>query len=261
MRGRARIITMQNLSLVCQRPDHEDFLHVRSERQRAIILQQHHGFLRGLERKLPVSRTVDFRRGRIRVGDHVGRIEHPQSHASGKQALQRAVKVGLGHEALVHGVNKRTVIMIVLRDGEEIRTLVVHAMLHGDRGGLGLALGVMMPLKYIDHGIAVGYHVAVELPCAAQGVDQQEIAGAGRLAVYPVVGAHDGLRLAFGDGCAECRQVSIFHVMFRDLHINGMPGRLRPAVHRIMFGRRNHAVILRIVALQPRNKSDTHASG
>ena len=57
--------------------------------------------------------------------------------------------------------------MIVLGDGEEVGALIVHAMLHRDGRGLRLALGVMMPVINIDDGIAVGDHVAVELPCSA----------------------------------------------------------------------------------------------
>ena len=48
--------------------------------------------------------------------------------------------------------------------------------------------------------------------------------------------------------------------MLRDLDINTVPRRFRPAVHRVVFRRRDHAEILGIIALQPGYKSDAHAT-
>jgi hypothetical protein len=70
--------------------------------------------------------------------------------------------------------------------------------LEADGEGLrgGLAIAVRGRQEDVGDGRAVRHHVAVEkLPVAAQPVLQQLVAGAGRLAVDGVVGAHHRLDL------------------------------------------------------------------
>ena len=70
-----------------------------------------------------------------------------------------------------------------------------------------------MTLEHVDNGIAIGHHISVKLPGAAQRVFQQECIGARGLSIDAVVRAHDGLSLAFGHGGAKRRQVGVFHIV------------------------------------------------
>src|ERR1022692_4222695 len=115
-----------------------------------------------------------------------------------------------------------------------------------------------MAVKDVRHGIAIRYDVAVELPRAAQLIFEQESVGAGGFTVNAVVRAHNRLCPALGNGGAEGRKISVLHVMFRGWYINRVPRRFRPAVHGKMLRRRDHAKILRVIALQSGDKSYAH---
>ena len=71
----------------------------------------------------------------------------------------------------------------------------------------------------VDHGVAIGDHVALEVPLAAQLVLQQKLVCAGGLPIDAVVGAHHGAGLALGYRRAECRQVGVQFVMLAHLHV------------------------------------------
>jgi len=98
---------------------------------------------------------------------------------------------------------------------------------------------------------AIGNHVALELPCAAQGVLEQKLVGAGRLTVGAVVGAHDRSCVTLDNGRPERRQIRVFLVMAADIDIREVPGRLRPTVDGEMLRRGNGKVVLRVISLQP----------
>ena len=119
----------------------------------------------------------------------------------------------------------------------------------------------MVSAEDVDHRIAVGYYIAVELPRPAQLVLKQKIVGAGRLAVDPVVSAHHRSRLALGDGGAERGKIGVFHVVLGNLDVDAVTRRLRAAVHGEMFRSRDHPVILRVVTLQSGDESHSHAAG
>ena len=67
----------------------------------------------------------------------------------------------------MHGINEWLVIMSIFGDGEEVGAFAIHAPLVRNGGSLGLAFREVMPLEDIDHGVAIGNHIAVELPGAA----------------------------------------------------------------------------------------------
>src|SRR3546814_13744060 len=79
------------------------------------------------------------------------------------------------------------------------RSLVIDSGAHrrGDGGG---AVGrIMMRVADVLHGVAVGHDIAVEPPCAAQIMFEQQVVGARRLAVDTFVGATDRSGLGPGD--------------------------------------------------------------
>src|SRR5437870_294709 len=116
----------------------------------------------------------------------------------------------------------------------------------------------MVALENVDNSTAVGNDVSLKVPFAAKLLLQQELVHARGLPVDAVVGAHYRSRLRFRNGGAERREVSVKLVVFTDLHIGGVTGGFWAAVHSKMLGRRNHAVIFRIVSLHSRNKCHAH---
>src|SRR6266568_1612236 len=116
----------------------------------------------------------------------------------------------------------------------------------------------MVPLENVNNSAAVGNYVSLKVPFAAKLLLQQELVHARGLPVDAVVSAHYRSRLRLRNGGAKGREVSIKLVVFAYLHIGGVTRRLRAAVHGKMLGRRNHAVIFRIVSLHSRNKRDAH---
>ena len=79
----------------------------------------------------------------------------------------------------------------------------------------------MVALEDINDGATVGNDVAIEAPLATKLILKQELIGAGGLAVYAVVRAHDGVGLGFSHCGPESRQVSVDLVMLahRDVGI------------------------------------------
>src|SRR6266700_7148583 len=116
----------------------------------------------------------------------------------------------------------------------------------------------MVALENVNNSSAVGNHVSLKVPFATKLLLQQELVHARGLPIDAVVGAHYRSRLRLCNGGAERRKIRIKLVVFADLHIGGVAGGLRAAVHSEMLGRRNHAVIFRIVSLHSRNKRHAH---
>src|SRR5690606_20387671 len=127
--------------------------------------------------------------------------------------------------------------------------LVVHARAHrrGDRRGR--IRRVVVVAVDVGDRVAVGDHVALEAPGAAQVVLEQQVVGAGRLAVDAVVGAHHRTGAAFHDRGAERRQVGVLQVVAGDVDIGRVAGRLGTAVHRVVLGRGDDVVPARVLAL------------
>ena len=116
----------------------------------------------------------------------------------------------------------------------------------------------MVPGENVDHCTAIGNHIALEAPFAAQLILQQKLVRAARLAVDRVVRAHHRSCVAFRYSSAKRRQISIDLIVLAHIHIGHVPRRLRPAMHCEMLRSRNHPVVFRIVALHPRHKRHRH---
>src|ERR1039458_9739814 len=110
----------------------------------------------------------------------------------------------------------------------------------------------------VDDCAAVRNHVTLKAPLAAKLIHKQKVVGAGGLAVDVVVSAHDGAGFAFGNGSTKGRQVRIEFVVFADAHVRRVASRFRSTMYREMFGRRNGAIVFRIIALHAGDKGNPH---
>src|SRR5690554_3117790 len=96
---------------------------------------------------------------------------------------------------------------------------------------------------------AIGDDVTGETPFLSQDIYQKTLAGAGRFAVHPVVGAHHRLHLALADSSAKGREVSFAQILLADLGVKSMAQRFRTAVDRIMLGAGGRLQVFRVVTL------------
>ena len=127
--------------------------------------------------------------------------------------------------------------------------------------GRGLRLGrlVVVAGEDVDNRAAVGDHVALEAPLAAQLILEQELVGAGGLAVNAVVGAHHRVGLALCHRGAEGGQIGVQFVVLAHHHVCRVARGLRTAVHGKMLGGGDDAIVMRIVALHAGHKGHAHA--
>src|SRR5438552_17558075 len=102
----------------------------------------------------------------------------------------------------------------------------------------------MVPLENVNNSAAVGNYVSLKVPFAAKLLLQQELVHARGLPVDAVVGAHYRSRLCLSNGGAECRKIGVKLVVFADLHIGGVAGGVRAAVHSGKLGSGKHGVIV-----------------
>ena len=194
-------------------------------------------------------------RGRADVGRRgAGGGQRPQpgevagAEACAEQPHQRAVDVGHRHQPALQclavgagqscGVGKGGAGAFVVDPGAQ-----------GGGHGAGRVGCVVVVGADVGDRVAVGDHVAVEAPGAAQRVLQQQLAGAGRLAVDPVVGAHHRAGATFDHRGAERRQVGVLKVAARDVDVGVVAGGFRAAVHGVVLGRGDHVQPLRMIAL------------
>ena len=105
--------------------------------------------------------------------------------------------------------------------------------------------------RYISHRVAVGDNIPLESPLTAQLILQQILIRARRLAIDRVIGAHHRSRLALHNSGAECRLVRIHLIVLAHVHIREVARRLRSAVHRIVFWRRDGEIVFGIMPCNP----------
>ena len=168
--------------------DDRDGLQILTQRQRGVfVLQQHDGAARYLERQLTMGGALVLAVRYLRVLHARGRIEHPQLEARQQEAAKGAVDIGLGDQALSHGRQE----ILILDAAVEVGAGLERA---GD-SMRGVGRGFVMEVG-VAHGAAIRYHIALEPPLLPQNVLQQPGAGAGRLPVHAVIGAHHAPRPA-----------------------------------------------------------------
>ncbi len=139
--------------------------------------------------------------------------------------------------------------------------LEIGARFHGIGGSLGHVRRVVVAGVDVGDGGAVTDDVAGEGPGGAKMIMQQHGVSAGRRAVDGVIGAHHGLRVAFGDGGAEGGQVGVFEVVRGDVDVGLMARGLGAGVHGEVLGRRDDAEVVGVGALHAGDEGDGHAAG
>src|ERR1039458_7554354 len=118
----------------------------------------------------------------------------------------------------------------------------------------------MVARENIANRSAVGDHISLEAPLPSKLILQQEFIGARRLTVDRVVCAHHRSGFALDDCGAETRLIRVELIVLAHVHVREVARGLRTAVHNKAFGRRNYAVVLRVVALHAGDKGDTHTA-
>src|SRR5438445_41290 len=107
----------------------------------------------------------------------------------------------------------------------------------------------MVVSENIADRIAIRDYVSLEMPGPAQCVLQKELIRAGRLTINCVVGAHDGIGMAFDNRRAKCGSIRVQFVMLADVDVSEVTRGLRPAVNGEMLRRRDNSKVVRIVSL------------
>src|SRR5215469_5933777 len=205
--------------------------------------------------------TVDLRLGRSRIRNHFWRIEHAEPKTRREQSFERDINVFFRETSLLHCIEKLYVVRVTGCFCEEVGALVVHPHLQGNGTSICHARGEVMTVVDIDDGVTIRNYISLELPSTAELILQKKFAGTRRLPVHTVVSAHDRGRFSFDDCRSECGEICVFHVVPGDINVHGVPLRFGPAMYRVVFRCRDHAVILRIVSLQPGHKRHAHAPG
>ena len=110
--------------------------------------------------------TVELLFVDVHVRHHRRRIEHAETDASREEANECGIDGTFGEIPLLHGFDVGFVIVIVIHFGE-VDALIVHAANQRDRRGLRLRRAVVVAVEDVADGVAVGDHIALEVPGAA----------------------------------------------------------------------------------------------
>src|SRR6185503_12259498 len=121
--------------------------------------------------------------------------------------------------------------------------------------------GLLVSLKDVDDGSAVGDDKPFESPGIPQMFLEQHLVGARRELVDGVISTHHGLHMTFGHCCTEGWEVGLFKIARAWINIESVPQRLRPAVHRVVFARCYCAQMLQVASLNPPDEGNTHPPG
>ena len=116
--------------------------------------------------------------------------------------------------------------------------------------GFGGRFYQQMVGKDIMDGAAVGDHKTIKTPFIPQNFLEQGGAGAAGFTVGAIIGAHDGIGLAFGDAGFEGRQVGHAQIALGNNGVENVALSFWSAVHGKMFGGGNGLQVSRVIALQ-----------
>src|SRR5271165_4694785 len=204
-------------------------------------------------------RAVEQFRVNLRIRVHLRRIEHTQLDSRRVQADQGSVDLVLGQDSLLIGVEVGLVVVVVFHLGYEIHALIVNAALQSQSRSLGLGLGEVMVAVDVDDRLAIRDDISLKMPSSPQLVLQKKLVGTGGLPIDAVVGTHDRAGFPLDYGRAECRQIRVQLIMLAHFDVNRVAGWLGPAVYGVMLGRRNDAIVIRVVTLHTGDKCNPHA--
>ncbi len=161
--------------------------------QSTVILEQHNGLTRSLESQLPVRGRIIFAYRNVVVGILARRVKHAELKTRGEEPRERAVDIGFRNEALFHRLAERMVRAAAVQIVASLQCV----------GGVRVVRRVMMAARNVGHSVAIGDHIAIELPIVAQVLLKQHGVGAVRRAIDGAVGAHHGIGVPFDNRCAN----------------------------------------------------------
>ena len=190
---------------ISQRTDQRDLGGLRQRQGVVAVLQQHHGFARGIARRGPTQATVGFEVRRIvccHADAHIRVLE--EAHVVlGAQHFAHCV-VDLRHADFARLHQARQFLQV-----DRVGHTHVDAGLDGELGGLALVLGDAVT-RQLDDGAVVAHRDALEAPVLAQQVLHEPGVRCRRHAVDGVECHHHAAR-ARVDGGAIWRQVVLVH--------------------------------------------------
>ena len=141
--------------------------------------------------------------------NHVFRVEHAEFETTEERAAQVLVKGGFLDESFVECLGEHH------EDLSAFEVCAVEHSVNRCRKRVGVCLVLSFVVEVVD-GVAVCHDDAVEVPLAAQDVNEQAVAGTAWHALVAVVGAHDFAHVAFLDECLEGWEVGFPQVAHRD---------------------------------------------
>ena len=165
--------------------------------------------------------------GELRPGHGLRRVKHAETEACFKETLYGAIDIGGREKTVRNGEGQGNVFGTATQ---------IRACLDRKGGGLFESENEAVALMNVTDGPAIGNNIACEAPLVAQRVKEKMI-GAGGLTAHGVVGAHDGIGVAFHDRGAEGGSVCVSEVAGRNRHIEAVAQSFRAAVYSVMLGR------------------------
>ena len=127
-----------------------------------VVLEENDGFAGGGESEFAVVGRVDIGESELGPWHTIGRIEHAEAEASFEEALDGAIDVFGGDEAILEGVAEG----FVLRAATE-----VGAGFERERGGLIEREDEAVALVEVVDGPAVRDNIAAETPLIAEKIE------------------------------------------------------------------------------------------
>src|SRR5579862_3692095 len=197
---------------------------------------------------------VDLAEGNRGKGHFFGGIEHAHAHAGGEKTLEGDVELGLGEEVLVDGIDDALI-------GASTVEVGAGENAGGRCGGVVGGVVVAVGLREVVDGVAIGGDKAVKAPVAAENVAEKHFAGAGRDLVDGVVGAHEGIGAAVGDGGAEGGEIGVPEVVFGGVDVGLVAGGFGAAVDGVVLGSGDGAQVVGVVALDAFDECGSETGG
>ena len=187
----------------------------------------------------------------LRPGEPLGRVEHTQLDTGLEDAAHVHVDVRLRDQALLDSIVQGLVARTALHVGAG------QDRVGGSAGGVGVRAVLALVVEVAD-GAAVGHHDAAEAPLVTQDLLQEPVAGAARLALIALVGAHHLLHIGLLHDGAEGREVGLPEVAHRHGSVEAVAVRLRAAVHGVVLRTGVQLEIFAVVALHALHGLDAH---
>ena len=240
-RGSA-VVSVKHGGVVGIGTDNGNLLDALGERKDTVVLQHDDGLAGGLAGELVIGFAADDILAEVGPRKVLGRIEHTELEAAHKGTAEMDVEVGLADQAVLEGVEQ----------GYHADTaLKVGTGQDGVNGCmLSIRMGAMLVLVVeIVDGVAVRNDQGLIAPLVAEDVGKEPVAGAARLTLIAMVGAHNLLDISLLHEGLESRKVGLPEVTHGNGDIETVTHRFRTAVDSIMLGTSMGLVVLLVITL------------